>query len=243
MKSLSVEEIGHIANPVDGWLGKREGPYLYSLAKAVSSLGVIVEIGSWKGKSTIWLAQGAQAGQGGEVYAIDPHVGGPDQEQKGYRNVHTEEEFKNNIRLAGVEHLVVPLVMTSREAVQGWNRPIGLLWVDGDHSYENVKFDLYNWEPYVVVGGVIAFHDTFSWNGVRKFVDEEVLWCDKFQVLGQVNQILAVRKVPRLSALDRMKRRIVIYLRQAYNRASLEGRHRRVPKNLLLAVSRPRPGN
>lgn len=155
--SPSVQEIRGITDQVEGWLGKREGPYLYALAKIGSKKGAVVEIGSWKGKSTIWLAKGSQEVKGGKIYAVDPHVGGADQEQIGYKNVRTEEEFIANIRKAGVESMVVPVVKTSTEAVQGWNHPIGLLWIDGDHSYESVHNDFFSWVPTLFWGGLSHF--------------------------------------------------------------------------------------
>jgi len=91
MRTEVIRNIQKITSNVDGWLGKREGPYIYSLAKIGATRGVVVEIGSWKGKSTIWLAKGSEAVQGGKVYAIDPHIGGADQEKLGYKNINTEE--------------------------------------------------------------------------------------------------------------------------------------------------------
>ena len=241
MKSPSNQEIRAIADRVDGWLGKREGPYLYKLARIGSKIGVVVEIGSWKGKSTIWLAKGSGSVRGGKVYAIDPHIGGADQEKIGYRNVRTEEEFRLNIRMAGVDSHVVPLVKTSEEAVREWDQPIGLLWIDGDHSYESVHNDFFSWEPWVVEGGVIAMHDTYSREGVRRVVDEEILRIDRFQVLGQLDGILAVKKVRSLTLLSRIKRGLILRLRRVYNKARVERRHwRALPRKLLRGISVPK---
>ena len=241
MRSLSIQEIQKITDRVDGWLGKWEGPYLYSLAKIGSTKGAIIEIGSWKGKSTIWLAKGSKAVNGEKVYAIDPHIGGPDYEKLGYKDIHTEGEFKENIRIAGVESIVILLVETSMEVVRRWDLPIGFLWIDGDHGYKSVRDDFFSWEPYVVEGGVIALHDTYSQEGVRRVVDEEILRIDKFQVLGQVDGILAVKKVRSLSPLHRVKRGLVIYLRQIFNKARIERRHwRALPRKLLRGISIPK---
>lgn len=61
MRSETLQYIRQMTDSVDGWLGRREGPYLYALAQIGSRLGAVVEIGSWKGKSTIWLAGGVRA--------------------------------------------------------------------------------------------------------------------------------------------------------------------------------------
>ena len=241
MSSESIKGIQSLTEVVDGWLGKREGPYLYSLAKAASRRGVVVEIGSWKGKSTIWLAKASETVGGAQVYAIDPHVGGPDQEKIGYHAVSTENEFRCNIKAAGVESLVVPLVRSSMDAAKGWDKAIGLLWIDGDHSYESVRGDFFTWEPHVVEGGIIALHDTYSWGGVRRVVDEEILRLNSFQVLGQVDGILAVKKVRSLDSSMRVKRVLVSSLRRVYNEARVQRKHwRALPRKMLRGLSVPK---
>lgn len=241
MRVDSLRNVQRIAALVDGWLGKREGPYLYALAKIGSCLGVVVEIGSWKGKSTIWLANGSLAVKGGKVYAIDPHVGGPDQEMIGLRDVRTEAEFRDNLRKAGVESAVVSIVKPSMEVLKAWDKPIGLLWIDGDHRYESVRDDFFGWEPHVGEGGLIALHDTYSWEGVRRFVDEDILRSERFKVLGQVDSILAVKRVSALSLADRLKRGSIVYVRGIYNRARAKRKHwRALPRKLLRGISVPR---
>ena len=76
MKLSDINDFGSIAEKIDGWLGKREGAYLYALAKRSVTPGVIGEIGSWKGKSTVWLAKDLEYVKVPEIFAIDPHVGG-----------------------------------------------------------------------------------------------------------------------------------------------------------------------
>ena len=90
-------EVRRYTANVEGWLDDSEGAYLYSLAQQCSKLGCIVEIGSWKGKSTIWLAKGSESVGGEKVYAIDPHT--PD----GI----SEKGLRENLRMAGVESTVV----------------------------------------------------------------------------------------------------------------------------------------
>lgn len=229
METTSLKAIERIAGQVGGFLGRREGRYLYWLAKLGSTMGAVVEIGSWEGKSTIWLAKGSEAANGGKVYAIDPHWNSP------------EQVFRRNMKVAGVDARVVSVAKTSMEAVKEWSRPIGFLWIDGNHSYESVRSDFMGFAPSVVSGGIIALHDTYSFEGVRKFVEEAVLSSDGFQVLGQFDSILAVRKVERLSVRDRAKRRIVIILRRVFNRGRAERRHwRALPRRLLRALSIPR---
>jgi len=200
---MDTMEVRHQTADVEGWLSEKEGLYLYSLARLVSKLGCIVEIGSWKGKSTIWLAMGSQAVGGGKIYAVDPHT--PDGS--------SEKAFRENIKKAGVESIVVPMVMSSIEAVQGWQKPIGILWIDGDHKYRGVRSDFFGWYPYVVEGGVIAMHDTLNRKGVRKFVHRQIqplVQRHRVLVLDQVDEMLAVRKVKPFSGFDRVKRALIV---------------------------------
>ncbi len=204
------EEVKKLVDRVDGWIGKREANYLYLLAKEGAKKGAIVEIGSWKGKTTTLLAKASQAVRGKQVYAIDPHKGGPDQEKSGYKEVNTEAEFRKNIRDAGLEDIVIPMVMTSERAAKEWNKPIGLLWIDGDHSYELVTKDFLLWSPHLSQTGIIALHDTYSWEGPRRVVKEYLLPSNKLSILGQVDGIAAAKRVmviPLINELPRRKRR------------------------------------
>ena len=95
-----IKETRKTVEDVPGWLTRSEGKLLFNLAKSCAGRGVIVEIGSWKGKSTIWLAKGSQAGQNAKVYAIDPHAGTSEHRRQG--KISTFEEFERNISQAGV---------------------------------------------------------------------------------------------------------------------------------------------
>ncbi len=96
MNDFSVHVKPLIAE-VPGWLTDEEGEALYDLARACTGAGVIVEIGSWKGKSTICLGRGSLAGAAVPIYAIDPHAD--------YRF----GDFKANVDRAGITDLVRPV--------------------------------------------------------------------------------------------------------------------------------------
>ena len=163
-----IEETRRAAKDVPGWLTDAEGELLFNLAKSCSGKGVIVEIGSWKGKSTIWMARGSQAGRGVKIYAIDPHEGTPGHMRQGEPS--TIDEFKKNISQAGVADLVVPLITTSKTAALGFANPVEMIFIDGDHEYESVKLDFELWFTKVIVDGLMAFHDTTSWEGPKRLV-------------------------------------------------------------------------
>ena len=131
---------------IEGFISDSQAEYLCMLAKNCG--GTIVEIGSWKGKSTVYLALGSKAGGGGRVYSIDPHRDAPDY-TGAFGSEDTKPIFRQNIKRAGVDDIVIPLVMKSEEAAKGWTEPISLLWIDGAHVYENVKKDFLSWEPHL----------------------------------------------------------------------------------------------
>jgi MMP 1-O-methyltransferase len=154
----TAAEVEAATRDVDGWLGPLEGRLLYSLAAAADPKGWIVEIGSWQGKSTIWLAAGARSGRGARVAAIDPHRG-TDLRTEGET---TEPALRSNLERAGVTADVEVVVATSADAEATWSRPVSLLWIDGDHSYEGALLDLDRWERHLLPDGAVAFHDTFT---------------------------------------------------------------------------------
>ena len=160
---MNIEGIKKNVQKIDGWLTDKEGQTLYNLARCCTDRGVIVEIGSWKGKSTIWLAAGAAAGQGKKVYAIDPHTGSPECHLWYGKKIWTFDEFRKNIKAAGLERIVIPIVKTSAEAAKEFDQPVELIFIDGDHTYQSVKQDFELWFPKLIEDGTIVFHDTGDW--------------------------------------------------------------------------------
>ena len=144
-----------IINDMDGWLSSKEADCLYRLASNTTGKGAIIEIGSWKGKSTTCLALGSRKAAGTHITAIDPHTGSSE-----HGDVDTYEEFLTNIKQNGVDDMVQPIRKKSGDVGREWSGPVELLWIDGAHEYEYVLEDLETWEPHLVEGGIIAFHDS-----------------------------------------------------------------------------------
>ena len=134
-----IVRVRQLTSKIDGWLSDSEGKLLYNLAKGVPSGQAIVELGSWKGKSTVWLAKGTEAGQRNKVYSIDPHSGSKAHVSEGETN--TYPAFITNLTKAEVQATVVPLVTNSDKTAQRWRKGVGLLWIDASHEYEDVKRD------------------------------------------------------------------------------------------------------
>ena len=158
------------AGKIDGWLSDAQGRALFSAAAASTGSGAIVEIGSWKGRSTTWLAYGART-RGRKVYAVDPH-----RHSREDPSARTLDEFLGNLERAGVREVVEPLVMTSAEAVEVITGPIEVLFVDGDHSVEGARADARLWLPRVMAGGMVMFHDvaTSGYSGPRRVFQEHI---------------------------------------------------------------------
>ncbi|MEM4318734.1 MAG: class I SAM-dependent methyltransferase [Candidatus Pacearchaeota archaeon] len=217
-ETKEIEKVKRLTKKVEGWLSDNEGELLYNLAKNCKGKGVIVEIGSWKGKSTIWLAKGSQAGPKVPVYAIDPHTGSSEH-KKAFRKVWTFEEFKRNIRRVKVDDIVVPIVKTSKEAAKDFDKPIELIFIDGAHEYEFVKKDFELWFPKVVDGGVMAFHDTIAWPGPRAVVDKFVYKSRYFKSVKFIDSITFAQK-GKNSLSDRIKNRQILLFKKIYELSS-----------------------
>jgi predicted O-methyltransferase YrrM len=208
----TLEQIEAVTSRVDGWLSEVEGRLLYDLAYDADPDGVIVEIGSWQGKSTIWLASGAKAGRGARVVAIDPHQGSALHAS----GENTELALRANLEEAGVSDQVDVVVGTSEDVAASWTRPISLLWIDGDHAYESVKRDFLLWEGHVLDGGVLALHDTLFWEGPGRVVAEYVQRLDRFGELRYAHTITYATMRHHSTLRQRARKRISIVRRYAY---------------------------
>lgn len=208
---VQVEEALKIAEGAHGFLTRSEGKLLFNLAKSCTGRGVIVEIGSWKGKSTIWLAKGSQAGPRVKVYAVDPHSDTAVHRLRSEPG--TFDEFQSNISRAGVADLVSPVVATSVDAAANFNEPIEMIFIDGDHEYEAVKQDFKLWYPKVIDGGVMAFHDTTAsiWEGPKIFVAERVYRSRDFRGVSFAGSITFAKKVKANTGGQRIRNRLALF--------------------------------
>ncbi|MBL0927156.1 MAG: class I SAM-dependent methyltransferase [Phycisphaerales bacterium] len=165
--------------PVQGFLNPLEGFALFLLAAEGDGVGEVVEIGSFMGLSTCWLAAGSRSAGREKITAIDHFKGSPEHQKGGTHEIEaivregsTYQAFLNNLRGVGVHGWVQPIVAGSERAAADWKKPIRLLFIDGDHSYEASKKDFEVWSPHIVPNGLIAFHDVGPWEGVTRFYQE-----------------------------------------------------------------------
>lgn len=149
------------AGRIPGWLTRAEGAFLHNAASATPGDSAIVEIGSFKGRSTICLGKGACAGHGAFVFAIDPHHGNPEHRRQ-FGPIDTFSDFLRNIETAGLADVVAGIRDTSVCVAARFKRPVGLLFVDGNHQLGAVREDLRRWLPLVRPGGLVAVHDSWQ---------------------------------------------------------------------------------
>jgi MMP 1-O-methyltransferase len=208
---------------IPGWLTDEEGEALYDLARSCNGSGVIVEIGSWKGKSTVCLGLGSQAGNSVPVYAVDPHAD--------YRF----GDFKTNVERAGIAHLVRPIASLSQAAADDFDQAIELLFVDGSHEYDLVLEDFEKWVPKVVDGGWVAFHDTTWTKGPRKVVGQGIYRSRRFKdARFVVGSTTVARKVEHNTLADRTRNRYVLGVKTAFwaGSTALKKQRRMLPNSL-----------
>ncbi len=165
---------------IQGWLSKSEEKLLADFAK--KSNGVIVEIGSFQGKSTIAMAKATK----NPVYAIDPHY------------LHSYRKFLQNTKKI---KNIIPVKKTSAQANVNWKLPIALLHIDGAHEYRLAKQDLKLWLPHLQNNGVVICHDAFCpfpevWRAVKEEIFDKPGWA----YVGVLDsQVFAIRGKPKLN--------------------------------------------
>jgi predicted O-methyltransferase YrrM len=153
---------------VDGWLSEGQARRLWEAGRKVSAPGRIVEIGSFRGRSTIVLSRAAE--EGVEIVAIDPHGGGDRGPQEidpdAARGDADNEAFRGNLERAGVTHRVRHVRRMSDDAFGEVQGQIDVLYVDGAHRYKPARADIEKWGARVPVGGTLLVHDSYNAIGV-----------------------------------------------------------------------------
>jgi predicted O-methyltransferase YrrM len=182
-----------------------ERGFLFQLASDAPAGARVIEIGSWMGASTCFLAAGLK-GDAARVYAVDNFQGlstcGEDSTwyNRHFRKLGTHSTldiFKANFAALGLSARTEPVVSDSLAAAQSLAALRGtadLIFIDGDHSYAACKADIEAWLPYVKKGGVIAFHDFGSRaDGVTRAIFETVKAGRFAEIVGVAGTIVAFR--------------------------------------------------
>jgi predicted O-methyltransferase YrrM len=186
---------------IKGFLAEDEAQALYQQALRASKLGPVLEIGSYCGKSTIYLGLACRTNNS-TVFALDHHRGSEEHQRgeffhdpelfdAGEGVMDSFKEFRRNIRLAGLDEVVVPVVAGSEVASKNWRTPLGMVFIDGGHSLKAALTDYRCWMPHLMRGGMLAIHDLFDdahAGGQAPYaIYRMALASGLFQNLGQVN--------------------------------------------------------
>jgi predicted O-methyltransferase YrrM len=180
---------------VDGWMTPGQASALRDAATRCPPGGRIVEIGSFRGRSTIVLATSAPADV--EIVAIDPHAGndrGP-QEIEGYHEAAADdhEVFNANLARAGVADRVRHVRAFSDVAHDEVDSPIDVLYIDGAHRYAPALADIRRWGARVAPDGAMLIHDSFSSIGVTLAICRQLVCGRRFRYVGRSRSLAIYR--------------------------------------------------
>jgi MMP 1-O-methyltransferase len=157
-----------------GFMPPEEGDALHAAAIAAARAvpgAPMIEIGSYCGRSTIWLGAAARA-EGTVLFAVDHHRGS-EENQPGWEwhdpsvvdprtgEMDTLPFFRAAIHDAGLEAHVIAVVGRAPDIARHWSTPAALIFIDGGHGVEPARADYEGWTPHVAVGGTLAIHDVF----------------------------------------------------------------------------------
>ena len=158
-------------NSVKGFLDAEEGAALYRHAITAATMGPILEVGSYCGKSSVYLGAACKLQQT-ILFAVDHHRGSEEHQlgeeyhdptlyDERFSKMDSFPQFRQTLARAGLEDVVVPIVTSSVLASRYWSTPLALVFIDGGHSMEAALNDYRSWAGHVARGGFLAIHDVF----------------------------------------------------------------------------------
>jgi predicted O-methyltransferase YrrM len=170
------EELKRAAEAATGFMPVAEGLALCETAEAYAAVGPVLEVGSYCGKSALYLAAGVRAARAAgirqQVVTVDHHRGS-EEHQPGWEyhdpslidpesgRFDTMPRLRATLAAAGVEDDVVVIVGRSVDVARLWRTPLGLLFIDGGHTDAAAQWDYEGWAPAVALSGVLAIHDVY----------------------------------------------------------------------------------
>lgn len=197
-----------VENSIKGFLAEEEGDALFDYALSVHEIGPCLEIGSYCGKSTVYIGEACRQ-QKNTLYAVDHHRGS-EEHQLG-EEYHDEKlydvengcmdsfpAFRKTLQQAQLDEWVVPIVTRSATLARHWAIPLGLVFVDGGHSHETAMFDCMTWSQHIAPRGLLAIHDIYpsleqGGQGPRLAM-ESVLDTGEFEKIDQVKSLAVLKK-------------------------------------------------
>ena len=167
-----MQDIEKLVEETKGFLDPAEGKRLFDIALEASRLGPCLEIGSYCGKSALYLGNACRQNKQ-VLFSIDHHRGSEEQ-QPGEEyfdpdlfdthrgQVDTLPLFRRTLEQAGLEDTVIPIVCYSRVAARSWATPLALVFIDGGHTFETALQDYASWSGHILGGGYLLVHDIFK---------------------------------------------------------------------------------
>ena len=155
-----------------GFMPDDEGLALHAAGLEGAAVGPLLEVGTYCGKSAVYLGAAARAG-GSVLFTVDHHRGS-EENQAGWEHhderlvdpktgrMDTLPFFRHTIEDAGLEDVVIAVVGRSTTVAAQWGRPLGLLFIDGGHAFDVAFGDYQSWSPHLAPGGLLVFHDVFE---------------------------------------------------------------------------------
>jgi predicted O-methyltransferase YrrM len=165
-------ELLDAAKAAIGFMPDDEGLALHDAGLAAAAVGPLLEVGTYCGKSAVYLGAAARTG-GTILYTVDHHRGS-EENQAGWEwhderlvdprtgRMDTLPFFRRTMEAAGLEDVVVAVIGASTTVANHWATPLGLVFVDGGHAFDVALADYESWSVHLAPGGLLVFHDVFE---------------------------------------------------------------------------------
>ena len=200
-----------LALAAEGFMPPDEGEVLHRVARERLPHGPVLEVGTYCGKSAVYLGAAARE-VGGTVFTVDHHRGS-EENQAGWEHhdatlvdpdvglMDTLPRFRRTIAQAGLEDQVVAIIGASTTVARHWSTPLSMLFIDGGHGVQPARDDYASWTPHVMPGGILVIHDVFPdpADGGRPPYEEIYLPALESGLFTEVEALGSVRVLRRLA--------------------------------------------
>jgi predicted O-methyltransferase YrrM len=196
-----------VARAAKGFMPHDEGLALHELGRDAARIGPLLEIGSYCGKSAVYLGTAAQEADT-VLFTIDHHLGSTEN-QAGWEHhdpevvdprtgrMDTLPFLRRTIEDAALEEAVIAIVGDSPTVAGHWSTSVGLLFIDGGHALDVAMADYEAWSGFVAPGGMLAIHDVFedpALGGQAPFLVWQRAVADGFSPVQVVGSLRALRR-------------------------------------------------
>lgn len=206
LERCGASEVVSALSQVEGWVTDAQVHQLWHSAAALPPKALVVEIGSFRGRSTVALALASP--EGVEILAIDPHSGADRAPQQTTLNLEAGAEdaqaFAGNLRRFGVSEKICHIAKPSSDALGDVPRQVDLLFIDGRHELSAAREDILRYGNLVAEGGTVLIHDSFSSIGVTLALISTLFSTRRFRYLGRTGSLTVYRRTD-LSPPERVR--------------------------------------